>query len=293
MLLRGLSYTGCMKLLALDTSTERLSLALCLAHDDGVDEIHVHEEDGGARTSLRLLPAARELLARHGLDWSDLSGLAFGQGPGAFTGLRGSCAAVQGLALGLGLESVAVPSLRIVAEDARLQAVRNGVLSESTPCVVRAAVDARMGQVYEGCGSWDGQRWRRVYGPTVRDPADVARDWLQPTSFSDGLPGAMASAVTMMAGSGLKLMPVDVVRALAPSAQAWIEHEVDRAYALGRCAVMAWRDPDVMRLDAAQVMPLYVRDQVAQTTAERQQQAHEQMNTVFPPGRALEPGRAL
>jgi tRNA threonylcarbamoyladenosine biosynthesis protein TsaB len=269
-----------MNLLALDSSTERLCLALCLADDGGAVEIHVHEEEGGSRASLRLLPAARELLARHGLDWPDLNGLAFGQGPGAFTGLRGSCAAVQGLALGLGLESVAIPSLRIVAEDARLQAVRQGVLSESAACVVRVAVDARMGQLYEGCGAWDGQAWRGVYGPTVRDPADVARDWLQP----------MHSGVAVMAGSGLNLMPADAVQALAPLAQAWIEHEVDRAYALGGCAVMAWRQPDVRRLDAAQVMPLYVRDQVALTTAEREQQARARVQAAPPAELHLKPG---
>jgi tRNA threonylcarbamoyladenosine biosynthesis protein TsaB len=280
-----------MNLLALDTSTERLCLALCLAHDDAEVDIHVHEEEGGPRASMRLLPAARELLARHGLDWSDLTGLAFGQGPGAFTGLRGSCSAVQGLALGLGLESVAIPSLRIVAEDARLQAVRRGVLSVSTACVVRVAVDARMGQVYEGCGAWDGQRWYGVYGSTVRDPADVAGDWLQPVRLADDSKHAVASAVTVMAGSGLNLMPVDVVQSLAPLAQAWIAHEVDRAYALGRCAVMVWRDPGVVRLDAAQVMPLYVRDQVALTTVEREQQARARAESVPSNGLALESGR--
>ncbi|MFZ9428771.1 MAG: tRNA (adenosine(37)-N6)-threonylcarbamoyltransferase complex dimerization subunit type 1 TsaB [Burkholderiaceae bacterium] len=256
-----------MKLLALDTSTERLCVALCLGEDEA--GVYTHEEPGGAQASVRLLPAAEDLLKRHGLRWNDLDGLAFGQGPGAFTGLRGTCAAVQGLALGLGLRAVAVPSLRIVAEDARQQAIGLGLLSGTTPCAVRVAVDARMGQVYEGAGAWDGQTWKPLSGPSVRAPDTVALDWLEATGASGcGRPEAL-TLPWVLAGSGLDLMPTDAVNRLKPMALAWVAEETQRAQSLGRCARLAWRSGQ-LRLDAAQVMPLYVRDQVALTTDERQ-----------------------
>lgn len=253
----GLSYTDRMKLLALDTSTERLCLALC---QDG--RVHGHEEPGGALASQRLLPAAQALLQRHGLNWGDLDGLAYGEGPGAFTGLRGACAAVQGLALGLDLRAVSVPSLWIVAEDARHQALAHGLLQPQGPCTVAVAVDARMGQVYDERMRWSGQGWTCLDGPQVRAPEDVAQAWWALRS------GACTEPAWILAGSGLALMPEADAAALKGQALFWAAEAHDRSAALGRCAVLAWEAGP--QRDAAQVMPRYVRDRVALTTAERQ-----------------------
>ncbi|MFN5701045.1 MAG: tRNA (adenosine(37)-N6)-threonylcarbamoyltransferase complex dimerization subunit type 1 TsaB, partial [Betaproteobacteria bacterium] len=185
-----------MKLLALDTSTERLCLALC---QDG--RVHGHEEPGGALASQRLLPAAQALLQRHGLNWGDLDGLAYGEGPGAFTGLRGACAAVQGLALGLDLRAVSVPSLLIVAEDARQRALAHGLLQPQGPCTVAVAVDARMGQVYDERMRWSGKGWTCLDAPQVRAPEEVAQVWWALRS------AACTEPPWILAGSGLALMP--------------------------------------------------------------------------------------
>ncbi len=271
---RGLAYTGRVKLLAFDTSTEQLCLALCLH-----GTVWAHEEPGGAQASSRLLPAAQGLLQAHGLNWADLDGLGFGQGPGAFTGLRGTCAAVQGLALGLNRHAVAIPSLRIMAEAARQQAVALGLVLPEQACRVWVAMDARMGQLFDACEVWTGHSWHAESEPAVRDPAAVAQDW---TLRADalllgvdpkGLKGvgpdqAPPGMPWLVAGSGVPLLPPDRVQGLRLTARAWWPEPGDRAAALGHCLALAWRDGE--HLDAARVMPLYVRDQVAQTTAERE-----------------------
>jgi tRNA threonylcarbamoyladenosine biosynthesis protein TsaB len=247
-----------MKLLALDTSTDRLCVALC-----GHGGVQTHEEPGGPQASQRLLPAAQALLARHGLVWADLDGLAYGQGPGAFTGLRVACAAVQGLALGLGLRAVGVCSLMIVAEDARQQAMGRGSLRAEQACTVAVAVDARMDQVYDKRLRWDGQHWQSLSEAAVRLPNEVVMDWTQRWATD----GRQQGEPWVLAGSGLGLMPSKPWSHLQAQALCCLPDTADRGAALGRCADAAWAGGP--HLDAAQVMPCYVRDRVALTTAER------------------------
>lgn len=247
-----------MKLLALDTSTDRLCVALC-----GKGGVQAHEEPGGPQASQRLLPAAQALLARNGLVWADLQGLAYGEGPGAFTGLRGACAAVQGLALGLGLRAVGVCSLLIVAEDARQQAVDRGLLRTEQACTVAVAVDARMDQVYDKQVRWDGRRWHSLSEAQVRSPDAVATEWAGPRAKAS----RPEAEPWVLAGSGLGLMPEAAVLALRAQALCWVPNTANRAEALGRSAAAAWTEGP--HLDAALVMPRYVRDRVALTTAER------------------------
>ena len=107
-------------LLALDTATERLHIALSLGAGEGA-RTQVQELPGGAQASNGLLPALQGLLNAAGLAWPDVSAIAFGAGPGAFTGLRTACSVTQGLALGLGVPVIALDTLMAVAEDARQQ----------------------------------------------------------------------------------------------------------------------------------------------------------------------------
>ena len=104
-------------LLALDTSTDRLAAALLAP----AGRWHVNQA-GGALASARLIPALMGLLADAGLTLAQVQGIAFGQGPGAFTGLRTACAVAQGLAFAGETPVLAIDSLLIVAEDARAQA---------------------------------------------------------------------------------------------------------------------------------------------------------------------------
>jgi len=100
--------------LAFDTSTDALSVALqCGAG------LFVCNTQGGAAASAQLLPQVRTLLQRGGIALAQLQAIAFGAGPGAFTGLRTACAVAQGLGFGAGLPLVPLDSLMIVAEGAR------------------------------------------------------------------------------------------------------------------------------------------------------------------------------
>jgi tRNA threonylcarbamoyladenosine biosynthesis protein TsaB len=129
-----------MNLLALDTSTSRASVALC------VDGVMFLEEEENLRAHARVLLAMVErVLLRASITLDKLDGLVFGEGPGSFTGLRIACSVAKGLAYAHDLPLYPVSGLRAIAAVAKeLDAVR--VLPENMP--VLAMMDARMNQVY-------------------------------------------------------------------------------------------------------------------------------------------------
>lgn len=226
-----------MKLLALDTSTERMSLAVqhgdvCLSH----------EGQGGALASASLIPEVMALLAQADLKLTDLQAICLGQGPGAFTGLRTACAVAQGLALGAGLPVLPIDTLLCVAEAARHEGER-----------VLVVMDARMGQVYAGAYAWQDGQWRTLQAPYLASPLDVQR------------PPEWASTAFVLAGNAW----------LQPALQAELQHLQPsstcavwpQATALLRLGAAAWARGEAVAPDAA--LPVYVRDQVALTTAER------------------------
>jgi len=140
------------KILALDTSTEYCSVALW--QDGGVD---ARDAMAGQAHSQMLLPMVDELLRRHGLRLKNLDGIAFGRGPGSFTGLRIACGVTQGLALGAALPVVGVSTLLALAEAAR---------SEHAVC----CLDARMGEIYHAAYSRSGEEWRAVHEASLCAP---------------------------------------------------------------------------------------------------------------------------
>src|SRR5436189_5942400 len=148
-------------LLAFDTATELMSIALAVRVD-----VRVVESAGGAQASASLIPAVMRLLGEAGVTLRELDAIAFGRGPGAFTGLRTACSVAQGLAFGAGKPVLPVDSLLLVAEDALAQA-------PATDCWV--AMDARMEEVYAARHRWDGARWH-----TERDPAPYTPEALPP-----------------------------------------------------------------------------------------------------------------
>ncbi|KEQ19523.1 tRNA (adenosine(37)-N6)-threonylcarbamoyltransferase complex dimerization subunit type 1 TsaB [Endozoicomonas numazuensis] len=125
-----------MKILALDTATEACSVALNLN-----GEIVEHFELLPRRHSRELLGMIDNLLKKQNVSLSDLDALAFGCGPGAFTGLRVATAMVQGLAFAIDKPVVQVSTLRALAQEGLRVHQSNAVL---------AAIDARMGEVYWG-----------------------------------------------------------------------------------------------------------------------------------------------
>lgn len=224
--------------LAFDTSTEAMSIALVTPSAD-----HLVEGEGGALASARLVPAALALLAARDVALAQLDAIAFGRGPGAFTGLRTACSVAQGLALGAGKPVLAIDSLMLVAE----QAAGAG----GGDCACWVAMDARMDEIYAGSYRRVDGRWQVLVEPMlVRAEALNAR-WAE----------APPQAVT---GSALEVFGTRLQTGTAPR----LPTADGRAAALARLARAAWRDG--LAVDAALALPVYVRDKVAQTAAERE-----------------------
>lgn len=236
-----------MKLLALDTATD--TLALGVAHG-GLD--HARNHPGGGAASSHLIPQALDLLAEAGLGLAELDAIAFGCGPGAFTGLRIAVSVAQGLAFGAGKPVLSIDSLCIVADDARAQL---GGQTVAAGGLWWAAMDARMDEVYAAAYRHDGQAWRTEVPPALYDLSTLAAVWaLNP-------PAVVAGSALDAFGERL---PATGAACRVPVVQ-------DRAAALLRLARQAWRTAEQTghHLAPDQALPVYLRDKVALTTAER------------------------
>lgn len=228
--------------LALDTSTDRIAAALSAA---GVS--HTAEAPGGPEASARLMPLIQGLLARAGMRLQDLSCVAFGRGPGAFTGLRTACAVAQGLGFGLARPVLPLDSLLIVAEDARHE------YRPDLPALdVAVAMDARMDEIYAGRYRWADGRWQVLQAPGLYALDTLQQAWA-------GLPGHLLAGSALGAFEG---------RVRWPAAWPQQREERDRPGALLRLALRAAEAGE--GVDAAAALPLYLRDKVAFTTAERE-----------------------
>lgn len=222
-----------MRLLAIETATRRLSVALW---QDG--ELMERAEELPNGGSERLLPWVHELLGEAALVPAQLDGIAFGAGPGSFTGLRLACGAAQGLAYGLDLPVVPVSTLEALA-------LASGGRD------VWTCLDARMNEVYSATYRVDGDRVVRLMTPVCVPPAAAP----VPT-----FPGGCGAGDGFSAHGPLLLArkpDLECVRADAfPTAAAVVRLAAPR-FARGEAVV------------AAMAQPIYVRDKVALTTAER------------------------
>ena len=223
-------------LLALDTASERMTIALLHG-----GRLRAHSGPAGAQASATLIPSILGLLGDAGVSLGQLDAIAFGRGPGAFTGLRTACAVAQGLALGAGKRVLAIDNLLVVAEDARAGAPSFAVWS---------LIDARMGQIYAAAFAFADGRWTTLRTPMLTDPAALATLW------QGEPPGAVAGDALVAFGAALA----------TGAALRCAEARVTPA-ALMALAERAWRDGET--LDPGAALPLYVRDRVAQTTHER------------------------
>lgn len=228
-----------MNLLALDTSTEIMSVAVQRA-SAGVPEVWRHSGPGGAQTSAQLIPAIQRLMAQAGLRFSELGAIAFGAGPGSFTGLRTACAVAQGLAFGANVPVLPVDTLLSLAEEARARSAVDGERFE-----VLAMLDARMGEMYVGAYVFDAGRWTQQQDSRLISPEDLLDDaqWTRAGNvfavYGERLPPTAAPCIAALptASALLRLAPALLAAGAAVS--------------------------------AAQALPRYIRDKVAQTTLER------------------------
>jgi tRNA threonylcarbamoyladenosine biosynthesis protein TsaB len=222
------------KILALDTSTEYCSVALW--RDGTVDARDVH---AGQRHSELLLPMVDELLRRHGLAARSLDGIAFGEGPGSFTGLRIGCGVTQGLAFGAGLPVVGVSTLLALAEAAR---------TERAVC----CLDARMGEIYHAAYARSAAGWDTVHAPSLCAPAEA--------------PALPAGAWTGC-GSGFAAHEAALEERYRERLSAIMPGVFPHARDIARLAA---REFEAGRAVAAErAVPVYLRDRVALKAAER------------------------
>ena len=236
-----------MNILAFEAATHRLSVALWC---DGIlAEKSALVPNGGSE---RLLPWANELLAEAGLSLKQLDGLAFGAGPGGFTGLRLACGVTQGLAFGLGIPVVPVCTLAALAfgaGDGR----------------ILACLDARMNEVYVAAYAVSGETVEEIMAPKV-GAASSGR--FRP----DGLPAGETAPLPegdgwRGVGDGFAVYGEALRRRMGARLVVADASLMPTATAVARLAA-----PVLLRgagVPAAQALPLYVRDKVALTTAER------------------------
>ena len=223
-------------LLAFDTSTQQMSVGLMTGAQSWA-----HDAPGGAQASAQLLPTVMSMLHTAGIGLDQLDSIAFGRGPGAFTGLRTACAVAQGLALGAGKPVLGIDTLMAIAEDARQAA-------ESLD--VWVTLDARMDQLYVAQYLYANRRWKMLYAPALIDPEALNAIW-------------MARPPQHVAGNGLSAL----AGRLRTGAAHCHAEAAPRASALLRLANSLWIDGAAM--DAASALPTYLRDKVAQTITER------------------------
>jgi tRNA threonylcarbamoyladenosine biosynthesis protein TsaB len=254
-----------MRLLALDAATEQCSVAL-LCDGDIVERVAA----SGKAHSQQLLAMVEEVLAARNLALQQLDGIAASIGPGAFTGVRIGVAVAQGLAFGAGLRVAAVSTLEALALQAYAMLpggtlppagaalptdtlLHTAVQEQAAPPAqpVLACLDARMQEVYWGCFFADGRHGVRAATlARVGAPGTVSL----PAAPCLGIGRGFAAYPELASLPGLKLPP-DAANA-APRAQ-----DVARLGAL--------RFEQGLDRDPADLQPLYLRDKVALTEAER------------------------
>lgn len=226
-------------ILAIETSSELASCALLAG-----DHVIARSTSGVRTHSQSILPMVQELLREAGLSLADCDAIAFGAGPGSFTGVRTACGVAQGLAFGAKLPVLPMVTLEAMAEACRARTGATEVL---------AVLDARMGEVYWAQYRYDVARgaWIEVAAPALCAPQE-----LEPLP-ADGLAAC---------GNGFSAYPEAFAgKAFAAGALDDILPHARELALLGAPALAAG-----LAVPAAQAQPLYLRNKVAYTSAERQ-----------------------
>ena len=225
-----------MNLLAFDTSTEFLSLALMHG-----DNLYTFDTLAGQSHSQIILPQIQAILKDAHLQLQDLQGIAFGAGPGSFTGVRIAAGVAQGLGFGANLPVVDICTLMALAEA-------------SGASRVIACLDARMGEVYHAAYIKDADIWRTEIEPGLYKPHEV------PTLADGGWVGA---------GSGWKTYG-DILENVYNGQLSSVQpDQLPMASAILKLAQKVFATG--LARPAGEALPIYIRNRVALKTAEREQ----------------------
>lgn len=225
-----------MNILAFDTSTEYLSLALLKDK-----ETFRYDCNAGQTHSQIILPQIQALLDSTNLQLSDLQGIAFGAGPGSFTGVRIAAGVAQGIGFGANLPVVSVCTLLALAEASGA----NKVL---------ACLDARMGEIYHAAYEKMNDAWQCIIEPGLYKPAAV------PT---------IKGADWVGAGSGWQTYAEQLSAAYTKQLRATQPQLLPTASAILKLALPIFAKGETK--SASEAIPIYIRNRVALKTAEREQ----------------------
>lgn len=223
-------------ILAIETSAELASCALLAG-----EQVIARATPGVRSHSQSVLPMVQELLNEAGIKLADCDAVAFGAGPGSFTGVRTACGVAQGLAYGASLPVLPMVTLEAMAEACRAASGADEVL---------AVLDARMGEVYWAQYLFGPGGWTEVVAPTLSAPGDVA---------------PVAAAGLRACGNGFaEYAEAFAGKPFAAQALSGIVPHAREMALLARAALAAGQG-----VPAAQAQPIYLRNKVAYTSAER------------------------
>ena len=236
------------KILALDTSTENCSAALWI--DATLETRQVEMERGHAE---RILPMIDELLAEAGITLTHLDAIAFGRGPGSFTGVRLGTTVTQGLAFGAGLGVVPISDLQAVAQRLLDDDPTGAPGGPGDPTRILVCNDARMSEVYWACYERAQDGLARLQGDEqVSKPSEVKLPPHWPAATAAGR-GFLAYGEALQAA-----VPNRVMSAKPPPGPL---HYLPRAIEIARLALPAVRAGKL--LPAEEALPVYLRNNVA------------------------------
>ena len=231
-----------MNLLAIDTSADFCSVAASRG-----EALFSRHEPAGQRQAERILDIVKQVLGEARLELAQVQGIAYGAGPGSFTGLRIAAGVTQGLALARGLGVVGVGTLLALVE----QAVEEAAIETAYQGFI-ACLDAHRGEVYHAAYRRAGTGWEEVSAPGVYKPEAVplasGRDWL----------GCGNGFAAYRESLGARLG--ECVSAIRPETTA-------TARAVLKLAIPRFAAGEAR--DAAAAVPVYLRDKVALKTSER------------------------
>ena len=254
-------------ILAIETSSEMASCALLRGGEV------IFRESSGVRThSQSVLPMVQELLDEAGIALRDCDAIAYGAGPGSFTGVRTACGISQGL--GFGAELPLVP---VVTLDAMALACRQAHGADA----VLAVLDARMNEVYWAQYRFDGDAPVATLEPALSAPQDVVPApgalAAAPVAASAGAAAAASAGAAASAPSG---SAASALAACGNGFSAYPDAFAGKAFAAGAHANIMPHAVQIAQLGArlfeaghavpaAQAQPLYLRNKVAYTKEER------------------------
>ncbi len=229
-----------MRILALDTATERCSVALLLQAGTAAPRLLVRELAAATQHSAHILSLVQSVLSEAQIPLRELDCIAFGRGPGGFTGVRLAASVTQGLAFGAALPVIAVSDLLAVGQQAL------DLAPEAASVLV--CNDARMQEVYWGCAGRGSDGLASPVGAEQVGPADTVR-----------LPATLPTPVHG-AGRGFAVAP-SLSQRLAPDLIQIHAELLPRAQEIARLAAAQWQAGQWVAPELAQ--PVYLRDEVA------------------------------